>query len=86
MLPLLTQLVAGYEYSLRQVTEAVAHAVGLTDEDRRQLPPSSKGLVYRNRATWTRTCLGNARVIEPTQRAQFRITDKGRVLLANDPS
>src|SRR5690242_1867586 len=58
----------------------------LTEEERQQLLPSGKQTTFANRVHWAKTYLGQAGLLEATKRAHFRITDRGRKVLAQGPS
>jgi len=45
----------------------------------------SGGTVFSNRVHWAKTYLAQAKLLEITRRAHFRLTDRGRSLLAENP-
>lgn len=49
------------------------------------LLPSGKQTILANRAHWAKTYLKQAGLVEITRRAYFRITDRGRSVLAENP-
>ena len=57
----------------------------LTEEERQQLLPSGKQTTFANRVHWAKTYLGQAGLLEATKHAHFRITDRGRKVLAESP-
>ncbi len=57
----------------------------VTDEERSELLPSGKQPVFVNRVAWAKSHLKGAGLIEAPQRAVYRITERGRVLLQNHP-
>ena len=86
MLPLLRAIADEKEHSLGEVVESVSDAFGLSPEERQQLLPSGQSTVIRNRAGWARTYLKKAGLIESTRRGFFRISERGRAVLASNPS
>lgn len=85
MLPSLRFLADGNEHRIAEVVEALAAEFHLTDEDLQQALPSGRQSVIRNRAGWARTYLKKAGLIEHTRHGVFRITDRGRAVLASKP-
>jgi restriction system protein len=85
MLPLLEFLADGKEHNLGEVVEALAQQFGLSAKEQEQLLGSGQQTVMRNRAGWARTYLKKAGLIESTRRGYFRITDRGRSVLATKP-
>src|SRR3954454_17832611 len=47
--------------------------------------PNGKGTTFASRVSWARTYLMQAGLLEATRRAHFRITDRGRAVLARGP-
>src|SRR4029077_17501292 len=58
---------------------------GLTEEERQQLLPSGKQSSFSNRVAWAKSYLIQAGLLEATKRAHFKITDRGRQSLAENP-
>lgn len=85
MLPLLRLLENGEEHTHAEVRDALANYYSLTPEERSQLVPSGRQFLFDNRLHWARSYLKNARLVESTGRAKFRITDRGRELLGFNP-
>lgn len=73
------------EHSLTAVNNALATQFELSESERRELLPSGRQPVFRNRVGWARTYLHKAGLLEITKRAHFRITERGRSFLAEDP-
>ena len=65
----------------RDAYEAVAAAVGLTDEDKQELLPSGKQAVYRNRIGWAHDRLKRAGWSESAKRGHWQITPAGTAAL-----
>jgi restriction system protein len=85
MLPLLRFASDGNEHSLREVIEGLAEVFQLTDEERRELLPSGQQRTFDNRVAWARTYMNKAGLLDATRRGYFRITQRGREVLAKKP-
>jgi restriction system protein len=86
MLPILQIAEDGQEHSLRDTVEAVAARLGLSEPDRKALLPSGRQSMLANRVGWARTYMAKAGLLEPTRRGHFRITARGRDVLARKPA
>jgi len=86
MLPLLKIAGDGGVHSKRDVVPELATQFGLTEEERKELLPSGKQEIFNNRVGWARTYLKKALLIDYVQRGQFRITDRGKQVLAERPA
>lgn len=84
MLPVLRTAETG-EMKISDVVESLADNFQLTEEERSELLPSGKQTTFANRVHWAKSYLGKAGLVELTKRAHFRITDRGREVLANPP-
>lgn len=85
MLPLLKQLGDGEEHTNQETADVLAREFDLTDEERSQLLPSGSQTVFTNRVAWAKAHFKRAGLIEPTRRGVYRITDRGRDLLHQNP-
>ena len=85
MLPLLELLADGEERTSRELVEALALRFGLTDDERNELLPSGKQERFLNRASWARSYLKRALLVENTGRGRFRITSRGVEVLQSRP-
>jgi len=85
MLPFLKYIADGQEHSLGETHDALAKQFGLTEQETRELLPSGRQPIFRNRVGWARTYLKKAGLVESPKRAHFRITDKGVSLLSENP-
>ena len=81
MLPFLKYLKDGKEHGLSETHDALAEQFKLTDDEQRELLPSGRQPVFRNRLGWARTYLKKAGLVTSSKRAHFRISDKGVSLL-----
>ena len=87
MLPLL-QLAAeanGQEVALPVAVGKLVDIFKLTDDERQELLPSGGTFKFSSRASWARTYLQKAGLLEATRRGHFRITDRGRSVLETKP-
>lgn len=85
MLPLLKIAGDGEVHSKREAVNELALQFGLTEEERKELLPSGKQEIFDNRVGWARTYLKKALLIDYVQRGQFRITERGNEVLAENP-
>lgn len=86
MLPLLRLAADGDEHRIGDAVDKLAREFNLTDEERQHLLPSGKQATFSNRVHWAKTYLVQAGLLEPTKRAYFRITNRGRETLSKAPS
>lgn len=84
MLPVL-RFSAADEVKISSVVELLADNFNLSSEERSQLLPSGRQTTFANRVHWAKSYLGKAGLVELTKRAHFRITDRGREVLAAPP-
>jgi len=85
MLPLLQDLARG-ERTGQETAAALAAQFALTDEELAQRLPSGNQTVFTNRVAWAKAHLKAAGLIESPRRALYRLTDRGRAVLAEKPS
>ncbi|KAF1084331.1 Mrr restriction system protein [Sporotomaculum syntrophicum] len=76
----------GQPHKSKEVREAVAAAMSVTEEEQKRLLPSGKQAMYDNRFGWTRTYLKKAGLLESPSRGVFVITTEGSNLLAENPA
>ncbi len=86
MLPLLRLAGDAQEHRFRDAIEQLASEFCLTDEERGTMLPSGTALLFDNRVGWARTYLKQAVLLESPKRGLFRITPRGRELLAKNPT
>lgn len=84
MLPVLRRATDG-EVKISDVVDLLADELALSPEERSQLLPSGRQTTFANRVNWAKSYLGKAGLIELTRRAHFRITERGREVLAENP-
>lgn len=85
MLPLLRLAADGKEHRFRDAVEQLAVHFELTDVERAEMLPSGTAPLFDNRVGWARTYLKQAGLLESPKRGLFKITDRGRVVLASEP-
>lgn len=85
-LPLLKRLADGEIHRLRDLYLELADDLELSDEDRKEMLPSGKQLVYHNRIGWSRTYLMKAGLLAAPGRGVCRVTERGRGVLADSPA
>jgi len=85
MLPVLKQSAKG-EVRISDVVENLAKELGLTAEEQDQLLPSGKPTTFANRIHWAKTYLTQANLVRSTRRAHFIVTERGKEVLAKDPT
>jgi restriction system protein len=85
MLPVLKQLVTGGEQAPSSVREAVAKIFSLTDEELAELLPSGRQTTFANRVAWALGYLKQAGLVESPKRGSYRISERGRSVLAENP-
>lgn len=84
-LPVLKLAADGEERTLSGAREALAEQFHLSDSERRELLPSGKQFRLDNRVSWAYVYLVKAGLLDKTGRGRFRITDRGRQTLAENP-
>lgn len=85
MKPILELLKDNQTHKLNDVYNTLAMRLNLSEEEKKELLPSGKQLVYKNRIGWALTYLKKAKVIESPARATYRITDLGQKVIAENP-
>lgn len=78
--PLLDVAADGQEHSMREVRETIAQVMGISESDRNEKLASGAQTKFENRVAWAKSYFVQARILESTRRAHFRITDRGRRL------
>ncbi len=85
-LPLLLIANDEHEHTQGDVLDRLARDLRLTDADRRELLPSGRKTRFDDRASWAKTYLQRAGLLESPRRGVFRITERGRQVLRNPPA
>src|SRR5882757_535764 len=84
MLPVLKLASDGAEHRMSDVVDTLGSQLKLTEAEREELLPSGKQAVFNNRVHWARTYLVQAKLLEATRRSFFKITERGRSVLAEN--
>jgi restriction system protein len=85
MRPLLATLADGQEHTITSVRLALADRFSLTPDDLEAQLPSGRAKLFANRVGWATTYLYRTGLIERPRRSVYRITDRGRTVLAECP-
>lgn len=80
--PLLEFASDGEEHSTAEAREALKTAMNISEEDLTELLPSGRQTKYENRINWAKSYSVQAKLLESPKRGRFRITNRGRELLA----
>jgi restriction system protein len=84
MLPLLRLYGDGEPHWITDFTDKLAAEFSLSESDA-DARLKSGGTIWLNRVGWARSDLGKAKLLERVGRGTWRITDRGRALLAEPP-
>lgn len=84
MLPVLKASERG-EVRVGLVVQTLAGDLALSEAARALLLPSGRQTLFANRVHWAKTYLAKAGLVENTRRGHFRITARGREVLAANP-
>ncbi|NOK38051.1 restriction endonuclease [Corallococcus exercitus] len=85
MLPLLERLADGKEHLVREVREALATTMKLSEAERAELLPSGKQAVFDNRLGWAKFYLDKAGLVRSVRRGVYQITERGQSVLNEKP-
>jgi restriction system protein len=83
MLPVLRDLSRG-ERTGQETLDALATEFALSPDDLAQRLPSGKQATFTNRVAWAKSHLKGARLVESPRRGVYRLTERGRAVLAED--
>jgi len=78
MLPLLKYVGDGKEHRIGDVIDPLAKQLSVSDAEKAEMLPSGKQTIFSNRVHWAKTYMAQAKLLEITRRAHFRITERGR--------
>lgn len=84
-LPILKILGDGQEHSIHTISEQIARAAGLTEEELATRVPSGVQTVHFNRISWAGTYLKKAGLASAPRRSHIVITEAGKKLLQSHP-
>ncbi len=85
MLPVLEFVSDGKEYLNIDIEEYLANKFKLSDEERQQILPSGKQLVFTNRIAWAKADLKGAKLIDSPRRSYIILTERGKKVLESKP-
>ena len=85
MRPLLALLADGEAHAITAIRDELATHFELTDDELAERIPSGRVTTFQNRVGWATSHLYNTGLIARPQRAVYRITDRGRDVLARHP-
>jgi len=86
MLPVLQAYADGKERLSRDVRAMIASRLGLTAEDIAERLPTAPQTRLANRTAWAHSYLKQSGLLESPRRGHYRITDRGRQVLAAPPT
>ena len=86
MLPLLRVADDEIEHTVHDAVAILAREFSLTDEEINELLPSGKQKRFSNRVGWSRTYLTKSGLLQAPRRTYFKITERGKDVLKNNPS
>ena len=73
------------EISTGDAVEALGSRLRLTEDDLKEMLPSGLQSTFINRVGWASTYMKKAGLLEATRRGYYRITPRGKELLAKNP-
>jgi restriction system protein len=85
MLPLLKLAADGSEHTVPEAMAALAKELAISAEDQELLLPSGTQTRFYNRVSWAVTYLAKSLLLEKASRGKFRISQRGREVLAGGP-
>jgi restriction system protein len=85
MLPLLRFCADGGEHGRHDALPVLAGEFALSETELAELLPSGKQGKFVNRIAWAKSYLKQAGLLETMTRGIFRITERGRLVLADNP-
>jgi restriction system protein len=85
MLPLLRIAADGKEHRIGDVVGPLARQFTLSEAEQVEMLPSGRQAILNNRVHWAKTYLSQAKLLEITRRGHFRITERGREVLNENP-
>lgn len=86
MLPLLKFVADQKEHSVHEAVKFLANEFNLSDDERKEMLPSGQQEVFLNRVGWARTYMKKAGLLDSPKRGIFVITERGKKVLASNPS
>ena len=84
-LPILETAAAGQDLGLAALRAAAAERLGLTEADLAERIPSGRQTRFHNRSNWACIYMTEAGLLEWVRRGTYRITSRGREVVAQGP-
>ncbi|MDQ3728514.1 MAG: restriction endonuclease [Actinomycetota bacterium] len=85
MRPLLVALADGGDHAIAAIRGDLAEQFALNQDDIDEMIPSGRVTTFQNRVGWAATYLYRTKLIGRPKRAVYRITDRGRQTLEQNP-
>ena len=85
MLPFLKYMGDKQEHAVRDTIETLASEFNVTDAEQRELLPSRRAPLFRNRVGWAQTYLKKAGLVKLPRRGFCQITPRGLEVLQENP-
>ncbi len=85
MLPILEILAGGSQHSRKELAVLAADRLSISEEERAELLPSGRVLLYQNRSAWAVTYLFKAGLLDRVRAGQYRISERGVAVLEKKP-
>lgn len=85
MRPLLASTEDGAEHNIADLRDTLAFEFALSEDDLAERIPSGRVTTMQNRVGWAATYLYRCKLIDRPKRAHYRITERGREVLAKNP-
>ena len=84
MLPLLKYLHSVQSSTFKECVKHLADEFSLTEDERKQMLPSGRDILFRNRVGWSRTHLFKAGLIDSPRRGILNLSDTGIKVLTDE--
>ncbi len=78
--PLLDIAADGKEHAIKEAREKISIAFRLSQEDLAERLPSGTQTKFDNRVAWAKSYFVQAKVLESTKRAHFKVAERGKQL------
>jgi restriction system protein len=85
MRPLLVAVSDGQDHAITAVRARLADDFALTDDELEEQLPSGRAKTFGNRVGWATTYLYRCGLLERPKRSVYRITERGRTVLGQNP-
>ncbi len=86
MLPVLREYGSGDARASVEVRAAVGTSLNVTPEEQAEMLPSARQTRFANRVAWAHSYLKQAQLLESPSRGRYRLTARGREVLASNPA